>query len=160
MGKTIREILERHEGRRRRPYKCSAGANTIGVGHNIDANPLPADIAKHLRETGSIDNEMIDRLLAMDINRARSDCKKLFPEFDKFSPNRQMALIDFLFQLGLTRASKFINTIAAINTGRWEDVAEGIRKSKYWKQLGGDPEGTDDGKQERPETIADLIEVG
>lgn len=34
----ITELLTKHEGRRRKPYKCSAGANTIGVGHNIDQN--------------------------------------------------------------------------------------------------------------------------
>ena len=146
---TISELITKHEGRRSKPYKCSAGANTIGVGHNIDANPLPADIAKHLKETGSIDNEMIARLLAMDIIRAASDCKKLFPEFNSFSHNRRAALIDWCFQLGFTRASRFVTSIACINTGRWSEAAEAMRNSKWAEQT-----------PNRAAEITDLIEEG
>jgi len=157
---TINQFIERHEGRRNKPYKCTAGKNTIGVGWNFDDNPLPKKIRDYLKAHGEITDAMIDELLKISIGIAIQGCEDLFPEFEKFSENRRMALIDFLFNLGGHRTSHFINTIAAINTGRWEDAAAGVRKSLYWKQLGGDPPGTDDGKLERPEEIADMIEVG
>jgi len=156
----IEQFITRHEGKRKKPYKCPAGFKTIGVGWNIDANPLPKKIADYLKEHGEITDHMIDDLLRISIGVAVSDCIKLFPDFEKFSDNRRMALIDFVFNLGGHRTSRFVNTIAAINTGRWEDAAAGIRKSLYWKQLGGDPPGTDDKRLERPEEVANLIEVG
>jgi len=160
MKETIEEFISRHEGDRLKPYKCSAGANTIGRGWNFDANPLPKPIADYLKEHGCITQEMSDLLLSISVKNAISDCLDLFPNWDDISVIRRMALIDFVFQLGKHRTSHFINTIAAINTGRWSDAAEGIRKSLYWKQLGGDPPGTDDGKLERPEEIAEMIEEG
>jgi lysozyme len=157
---TIEEFITRHEGDRLKPYKCPAGKNTIGRGWNMDANPLPNHIEKYLKKHGCITQAMSDQLLSISIEVAILDCKDLFPNFETFTAKRKMALIDFVFQLGLSRARKFYHTIAAINTGRWEDAAEGIKKSLYWKQLGGDPPGTDDGKLERPEEVAELIKEG
>lgn len=157
---TIEQFITRHEGRRRKPYKCPAGFNTIGVGWNMDANPLPKKIRDYLKEHGEITDKMVDDLLRISIGVAVTGCLDLFPDFEKFSDNRRMALIDFVFNLGEHRTSHFVNTIAAINTGRWEDAAQGIRKSLYWKQLGGDPPEADDKKLERPEEVANLIEMG
>jgi len=160
MKESIESFIERHEGRRKKPYKCPAGANTIGVGWNMDANPLPKTIADYLKKHGEITDDMINILLNISVSNAIKDCLDLFPTWDNISLNRKMALIDFVFNIGKHRTGHFVNTVAAINTGRWEDAADGIRKSLYWKQLGGDPPGTDDGKLERPEEIAELIEVG
>ena len=41
---SLREMLERHEGRKKKVYRCSKGKKTIGVGHNVDAKGLPPDI--------------------------------------------------------------------------------------------------------------------
>jgi GH24 family phage-related lysozyme (muramidase) len=157
---TIEKFIERHEGRRNKPYKCPASKNTIGVGWNFDDNPLPKSIADYLEVHGEITDDMVNLLLSLSVKNAIKDCLDLFPTWDSISLKRRMALIDFVFQLGKHRTSHFVNTIAAINTGRWEDAAEGIRKSLYWKQLGGDPPGTDDGKLERPEEIANMILEG
>jgi GH24 family phage-related lysozyme (muramidase) len=60
-----------------------------------------------------------------------------------------MALIDFVFQLGKTKALKFHHTIAAINTGRWEDAANHMRQSAWFKQV-----------PKRAVEVTDLIEAG
>lgn len=131
---TLYEFIEKHEGRRKKPYKCPAGKLTIGVGHNIDANPLPIDIKRHLAQYGSIDNEMIDRLLNTDIRHAVADCKVLFPQFATFSDNRRMALIDFVFQLGFTGAKKFTRSVNAINAEKWDDAARYMGESLWARQ--------------------------
>lgn len=156
----LRKMLKRHEGVRNKKYRCTKGHWTIGIGWNLDANPLPTAIAMFLKEHGYITNEMIEQLLDISIETATRDCYKLYPAFDTFTENRRFALIDFLFNLGFVRASTFINTNKAINEGRWSDAAHGIKHSAYWRQLGGDPEGTDDGKLERPEEIAQMILEG
>jgi lysozyme len=146
---TIENFIEKHEGRRKKPYKCPAGANTIGVGWNMDANPLPKTIADYLKKHGEITDDMINILLNISVSNAIKDCLDLFPTWDDISLNRRMALIDFVFQLGKTRASKFVHTIAAINTGRWEDAAENMKESAWFKQV-----------PKRAQEITDLIEAG
>lgn len=160
MIELVREMTRRHEGYRRKPYRCLGMKMTIGIGHNFQDNPLPAHIRNYLLEHGEITDEMVMELFEGDIQAAISDCKKLYPKFDSFSKRRRAALVDFLFNLGFKRASAFRNTNLAINDGRWEDAAEGIRNSLYYRQLGGDPKGTDDGRLERPEEIAQMIMEG
>jgi GH24 family phage-related lysozyme (muramidase) len=147
---TLNEMLTEDEGRRTRPYKCTGGARTIGIGWNLDANPLPADIAAHLKEHGFITDEMVDRLLDISIRHATADCHVLFPEIKSFTPARQMGLINFVFQLGYRRALTFQHAIAAINTGRWADAAEEMQKSRWYEQT----------QKSRRERIIDMIRYG
>ncbi len=132
----IRDALEDHEGRRNKPYLCSAGKQTIGIGHNIDAKGLPRDIEDYLRKTGEITDEMIDRLLVLDIEDAQRDAVRLWPNIQTFSDSRQVALVDFVFNVGYKVAQTFRNTNLAINQRRWKDAAAGILNSKYAKQVG------------------------
>ena len=156
----IRAMLERHEGKRYVPYKCTQGFRTIGIGYNFDVNPLPRDIKEYLKQNGRITDEMVDRLFTKSLSDAVGACIRQYPGFNLFSENRRLALVDFMFNLGPGRVAKFKNTNMAINEGRWDDAAEGIRKSLYWKQLGGDPPGTDDGILDRPEEIYKMIKEG
>jgi lysozyme len=131
---TIYSLLEKHEGRKHKPYRCTGGKRTIGIGHNFDDNPLPPHIADYLKKNGQITDDMVDELLETDILHATADCCVLFPGFDSFSERRKMALVDFVFQLGFTRARKFIHSIACINIGRWEKAGEQMRKSRWAEQ--------------------------
>lgn len=135
MEPVLKDMLERHEGRRDKPYYCTAGKLTIGVGHNIDANGLPNEIQDFLDTNGFITDEMIDELLEDDIAVAASYCYKLYPLFDIFSDNRQFALLDFMFNVGYGTAKTFVNTNKAINDERWEDAADNFQKSLWYKQV-------------------------
>lgn len=145
----VYELIEKHEGRRKKPYKCTAGKRTIGVGWNYDANPLPPDIANYLRDNKQITDEMIDRLLEISVRQAVADCHALFPDFDNFADNRRMALTDFVFQLGIKRVRGFVKAVAAINTGRWTDAAKEMKDSAWYRQT-----------PNRAEEIIDMIEEG
>jgi lysozyme len=136
MSEELKQLLIKHEGKKNTAYYCSAGKLTIGIGHNIDANGLPPNIESFLNNNGYITDEMIDELLEIDVNNAVNDCQKLYPLFDLFSDNRQMALIDFLFNVGLSTALQFKNTNKAINEEKWEDAAKGFEKSLWYKQVG------------------------
>lgn len=156
----IRELITRHEGKFNKEYLCPAGKRTIGIGHNLEAHPLPEFMQKYLDEHGEITDEMINSLFAGDVMEAIGGCMKLYPQFNLFSEARRLALVDFLFNVGLTTAKTFINTNKDINAGNWKSAAERLRGSLYWRQLGGDPPGTDDGKLERPEEIYKMILEG
>lgn len=153
---TVREMIKLHEGLRLTPYRCKSGKLTIGWGWNLD-NALPLDIAACFRVTGSITEEMAERLLTISIDAAERNCGFIYPGFDGFSKQRRVALIDFVFNLGAGGALKFRKMRKAIEAGDWEEAAKQVQDSLYWRQLGGDPEGTDDGKEERPETIAKML---
>jgi len=166
----LKSQLRLHEGIRFSPYPCSAGQTTIGVGWNMDARRLPSGIAKYLKLHGCITPEMVDELLEMSIDSAVSDCRQLFPAFVSFSDVRQHALIDVVFNLGKAKISKgFPSFCHAVNIGDWQGAADelkyadGRRKTKlslYWTQLHGDPDGQDDRKRERPETIYRMLVEG
>lgn len=146
---TVYEFIEAHEGRKDEPYKCSAGHWTIGVGWNMDANPLPPYIEYYLKQNGRITNAMADHLLVISVRSAIADCRVLFPNFDEFTNSRRMALIDFVFQLGFKRARTFVRAIAAVNTGRWEDAAAEMRDSAWAHQT-----------PNRAAEVTDMIEAG
>ena len=135
MLEDLKKLLIKHEGYKKEPYRCSANKLSVGVGHNVDANGLPEDIQAYLDENGFITDEMIDLLLETDISIAAADCRELYPNFDLFSDNRQMALIDFLFNVGRSTASSFKNTNRAINEERWSDAADNFTKSLWYKQV-------------------------
>ena len=156
----LREMLRRHEGLHLFPYRCTSGKLTIGYGWNLDAHPLPLDYAACLHVTGKITEAMAEHLLTISIDMAERDCRGIYPGFDRFSEARRFALIDFLFNLGSTRALKFKKMRKAIETEDWEEAANQVNDSAYWRQLGGDPAGTDDGKLERPEEIAQMLRNG
>lgn len=134
---SLREMLERHEGRKNRVYKCTAGKDTIGVGHNIDAKGLPPDIEDFLEDNGYITDEMIDRLLDDDIEDAITDAKKLYPNLEDFGDVRMNALIDFVFNVGYGTAKKFVNTNKAINDEDWERAGDMLEQSKWYRQVKG-----------------------
>jgi hypothetical protein len=97
----LRAQLKNEEGVRQELYKCPAGKNTIGRGHNCDAIPLPDKIQSFLDERGYITDEMIVALLDLDIDRAEADAGRLFPGFDAYSANRRVALVDLFLTSGL-----------------------------------------------------------
>lgn len=149
MELTIKKFISNNEGRRNKPYKCPAGCNTIGVGWNMDAHPLPAPIQEYLNQHGEITEEMIDNLLEISILSATADCEDLFPDFDNFSNVRRIALVDFLFNIGKKKAMQFAKSIHKINIGHWQDAAEAMRQSLWAKQV-----------KSRAVKVIDMIERG
>jgi lysozyme len=132
----LKEMLRRHEGVRLTPYFCPAGKKTIGIGWNMDAHKLPDDIASCLRVTGSITEEMADRLLNISITDATDNCRGIYKGFDDFSEARRFALIDFVFNVGIGTAIKFKKMRAAILAGNWDRAADEMLDSDWFKQVG------------------------
>lgn len=118
----LKKLLELHEGRRGSIYKCSAGYNTIGVGHNLDTNP--------------ISDKAIDVILEDDIAVVLSDLNKNLPWWRQLSERRQLVLADMCFNLGIGRLLGFKNTLKAMENGNYEEAANGMAASKWAAQVG------------------------
>lgn len=143
-------MLREEEGLRLKAYKCTAGKWTIGYGHNIDANGMPADIASvsDAKRKG-ITKAQAEDLLMRDATIALANARRLVPGIDAMTPNRQAALISMAFQLGGKTMATFIGTLRAVNTGQWREAARGMRQSKWAKQT-----------PQRVARLARLIEFG
>jgi lysozyme len=149
MNDKLREMLIRHEGYRKIPYADVKGIKTVGVGHNLVANPLNSAMAEYLQEHGELTDEMISDLLEDDVEVAQIGCRKLYPKFDDFSENRQNALTDWVFNVGLGTARSFHQTNLCINLGNWQGAADHLIDSEYARQV-----------HKRAFEISDLIRNG
>jgi lysozyme len=122
MTDKLTEMLVDHEGLRLKPYRCTAGKLTIGVGRNLDDRGISPDEALYL--------------LRNDIEISRRELSAAFPWFDKLDSVRQCVLIDMCVNLGLTRLQGFRNTLALIGVGKYEAAAVEMLDSKWAQQVG------------------------
>lgn len=155
MNDRLAALIERHEGRKNKPYLCQAGHNTIGVGHNMDARPLPANMQVFLARHGYLTDGLVDDLLALDLNDAIADAARVVgPAWATIDEARQAAIIDMAFNLGGAGLGKFKLFLAAVRQHDWPRAADEIRNSAYYRQLGGnDPDS-------RPEEVIQILTTG
>lgn len=121
-NKKLVEMLKLHEGVRNKPYKCTAGKLTIGVGRNLD-------------DVGLSDDE-IEYLLKNDIERCKKDLDKNIPWWKDLDEVRQFVLVDMCFNLGIVGLMKFERTLKSIKAGKYEDAAKFMLESLWAKQVG------------------------
>ena len=125
-----RDLIE-DEGWRSKPYKCTAGHWTIGVGHKMMPHELRGDI-------GSIEwtSEQVFNALRQDAHIAVRGCEFIFgrSRFNAMPDARKRALANMCFQLGADGLSKFKRMIAAIFDGDWEQAAIEALDSKWAKR--------------------------
>jgi lysozyme len=92
-------------------------------------------MAEYLHDNGEITIEMLEELFESDVGHALDGCHKLYPDYDNFTENRQNALCDFVFQVGIGTAKTFKHTNACINSGDWDGAADNLMDSEYAKQV-------------------------
>lgn len=120
--KRLKAQLTIDEDKRNKPYVDTVGKLTIGVGRNLTDK--------------GISDKAIDFLLEEDIDETEAVADRLFPWWRSMSDARQEAFLNWLFNLGPTRALTFTNTLRAFKEQRWEDVALGLKDSKWCGQVG------------------------
>lgn len=139
-----------HEGCRLQPYRCSAGYLTVGVGRNLDTNPLtPAELKVCGDWRRGISKNAAFCLLKNDIERAVKDCERYIPFFGNLDAERQYALVDMCFNLGISGLLKFKKMLSAMGVGNYIEAAAECLSSSYARQTG-----------KRAQRIAILIKTG
>ena len=114
--------LRLHEGVEHKPYKCTAGYLTIGVGRNLD-------------DRGLSDDE-IDFMLDNDIAVVVDELAKHFDWFFDLSEVRQRVIADMVFNLGMPRFMQFKNMIAAIEAEDYVQASNEMMDSRWAEQVG------------------------
>jgi lysozyme len=118
----IKERLRVKEGLKLKPYKCPTGHLTIGYGRNLEAKGISIKDAEFM--------------LAEDVSESISNLKRVFPKMEEFSEQRQIALIDMIFNLGMGTFLTFTKMIMAIEMGDWNEAARQVESSLYARQVG------------------------
>lgn len=118
----LKDQLILHEGLKLKPYKCTAGKLTIGVGRNIEDIGITEDEARAL-----LDN---------DILRVAQELDNGLPWWRDLSDVRQRVLLDMAFNLGTPTLMKFKNTLGLIEAGDFVGASEEMLRSRWAEQVG------------------------
>ena len=118
----LRSMLVLHEGLRLKPYKCTAGKVTIGVGRNLDDKGITQAEAFALLEN--------------DIDEVCRELDQVWPWWRQMTDRRQQVLADMCFNLGLGRLKGFVNTIGFMKAGEYDKAADGMLASLWASQVG------------------------
>lgn len=116
---SVRNMLERDEGRVPYAYPDSLGFLTIGVGHLIDK-----------RKGGRLPDPIIDALLDYDIAEKTSQVAAAFPWVSQLNEPRKAVMICMAFQLGIDGLSQFKTALAAMEAHNYQRAAWAFLQSK------------------------------
>lgn len=132
-----------------KPYKCSAGKWTIGIGRNLEDVGLNNAEQKVVLGTYALSRiEVIDALLergiteekamyllANDIEKCRADLAGYgwYTTLDKI---RQKVILDMRFNLGLAGLLTFKKMIAALKDKDYARAADEMKDSKWYHDVG------------------------
>ena len=120
--KKLIDQLKLHEGLRLKPYKCTSGKLSIGVGRNLE------DIG--------ISEKEAEMLLLHDIEEAERQLTAHFPWTQDLDEVRLAALINFTFNVGIGTVSKFVNAMALLKEGSFDMASEEFLQSRWANQVG------------------------
>lgn len=118
----LKGMLLRHEGLKLKPYKCTAGKLTIGVGRNIEDNGIRASEALAM-----LQNDIDDCIKELHVN---------FSFYQDLDEVRQDVLIDMIFNLGIVRLKEFRKTLGYIKSKQYDMAATEMLLSSWAGQVG------------------------
>jgi len=122
-------MIKRHEGVRNEPYKDSLGLWTVGVGHLIgNGKSLPPEMNR------TFSNEEVEAMFEEDFAHHKKIAEGT-PGYSQANEAGKGAFIDLAFNMGKWWP-KWPNTKKALEAGNFTLAAEGLKDSKWFKQVG------------------------
>lgn len=125
----IYEQLTRDEGLRLEPYKDSRGFNTVGVGHNLDSNPLP-------NETYPITADRAKEILVHDVARITGTLVTKLPWAALLQDVYRGVLVNMSFNMGVGGLLQFQHMLAALRVAGYNEAAKQMECSAWYNQVG------------------------
>ena len=119
----VRDQIVRDEGGMRlKAYQDSRGVWTIGVGHNLEARPIP-------RAAGIIifEADLADTILDVD---------RMLPWAARLDECRRAVLVNMAYNLGIHGLLEFRRMLHAAETADWPLAAKEMLDSKWATQVG------------------------
>lgn len=129
--KQLRKQLEIDEGVKYEIYKDHLGYPTFGIGHLI----LKTD-PEYGKPVGTrVSSERVIEAFNQDVCQVLGDCEKLYPNFYDLPEEAQQIIANMMFNLGLTRLSKFRNMKKAVDAEHWMLAADEMMDSRWYRQV-------------------------
>ncbi len=135
MRRLVAQII-RHEGTKRNAqgrhiaYRCTAGALTIGYGHNLDATPIAG-----ISAASSLSEEEARLLLMRDIESIEKDMQRALPWCVKLDSVRYATLLNMAFNMGIGGLCTFRNTLRDVQCGSYTSASSRMLESKWAAQV-------------------------
>ena len=127
----LRETLIIDEGQVNEIYEDHLGYATSGIGHLV----LESD-PEHGQAVGTaVSEERTIECFEHDVQSVLKDCKKLHEGWDGYPQEVKQVIANMMFNMGLTRLSKFNKHNAALQSGDWNGAAVEGRDSRWHKQV-------------------------
>jgi len=127
----LKEQLKIDEGVVYSIYKDHLGYPTFGIGHLV----LESD-PEYGKDVGVlVSEERVDECFEKDVQVVIEDCKKLHDGWDGYPEEAKQIIANMMFNMGLTRLSKFKKHNAALQSGDWKTAAIEGRDSRWYKQV-------------------------
>ena len=116
----LRGLLTAHEGCKLFPYVYTTGNLSIGIGRSLTTRGISTTEAFYLLDD--------------DISYFSGKLTHFLPFFSDLSENRQVALIDMCFNLGIQGFLNFKEMIAALESHDYDRAANEMLDSKWAEQ--------------------------
>ena len=118
--KQLTGILKRHEGTELKPYRCTEGYLTLGIGRNLETKGISEDEAEYL--------------LRNDIEEVVAALNDRTPWWNTLPDHKRIVLASMAFQLGVGGLLKFQNMLAAAEDGDDQEVVAQMKDSRWYRQ--------------------------
>ena len=129
--KQLRLELEEDEGIKFEVYKDHLGYPTFGIGHLITE-----DDEEYGKPVGySIEKSRVVSVFENDMQDVIKDCTKLYEDFDELPEEAQRIIANMMFNMGLTRLSKFKGMKRGVDARDWDAAADEMVDSNWYKQV-------------------------
>ena len=127
----LREELKIDEGVKYEIYLDHLGLPTFGIGHLV----LESD-EEYGKPVGTpITEDRVNECFARDVDVVLNECKTLFPSFEVLPEEVQLIIANMMFNMGRPRLSKFKKFIAAVAISNWQEAANQMVDSRWYKQV-------------------------
>jgi len=125
--------LKRDEAVRLKPYYDSKQILSIGIGHNLEDEPLPQFFQEYLDRHGCITMEMADALLERDLRQAEADCQRMFSNWAWIPEEIKRVFLNMAFNMGYKRFQRFHDLDGCAEAGDWPGVIREMKDSKWYR---------------------------
>jgi lysozyme len=104
---------------------------SIGIGHNLNASPLPAGFVPPLSQ------DQMNQLLVLDIQtKVINPLNKNLPWWSSLDSVRQRVLANLCFNMGIGGLLEFKNMLAAVQSENYQGAANELKCSKWYGEVG------------------------
>jgi len=131
----LKQLLISHETYKQFPYIDTTGHLTIGIGRNLNDRGISTSEAFYLLDD--------------DIVYFTGKLNHFLKFFSQLDENRQIALVDLCFNVGVQGFLNFKQMILALEAGDYHRAADEMLNSKWADQVG-----------ERATTLANIVRTG